>query len=88
MMYILPSMEVATVLSMLLKPIFFLFMGYNPPANSIPLGYKWLYHITPHTYTFAILASIVLGDCSSESGSAVGCQVMTGTPPSIADDTK
>uniref|UniRef100_H3GLZ4 ABC transporter domain-containing protein n=1 Tax=Phytophthora ramorum TaxID=164328 RepID=H3GLZ4_PHYRM len=88
MMYILPSIEVAAVLSMLLNTIFFLFMGYNPPANSIPLGYKWLYHITPQTYTFSCLASIVFGDCPGNgTGSEVGCQVMTGTPPSISDDT-
>ncbi|ETK91323.1 hypothetical protein L915_05060, partial [Phytophthora nicotianae] len=88
MMYILPSMEVAAVLSMLLNTIFFLFMGYNPPANSIPTGYKWLYYISPHTYTFAILASIVFGDCPSDGkGSEVGCQVMTGTPPSLAGST-
>jgi ABC-type multidrug transport system permease subunit len=88
MMYVLPSMEVAAVLSMLLNTIFFLFMGYNPPAKSIPLGYQWLYHITPHTYTFSILSSIVFGDCpSGGDGSATGCGVMTGTPPSIADDT-
>ncbi|GMF28078.1 unnamed protein product [Phytophthora fragariaefolia] len=88
MMYILPSMEVAAVLSMLLNTIFFLFMGYNPPANSIPLGYKWLYHITPHTYTFAILSSIVFGDCpSGGDGSNVACQAMTGTPPAMADNT-
>ncbi|KAK1940008.1 ABC transporter G family member 31 [Phytophthora citrophthora] len=85
MMYILPSMEVAAVLSMLLNTVFFLFMGYNPPANSIPLGYKWLYHITPHTYTFAVMASIMFGDCENDSDT--GCQVMTGSPPSIADDT-
>ncbi|KAG7380307.1 hypothetical protein PHYPSEUDO_007319 [Phytophthora pseudosyringae] len=88
MMYFLLSMEVTAVLSMLLNTIFFLFMGYNPPANSIPLGYKWLYHITPHTYTFATLASIVFGDCPDDGNdSAVGCQAMTGTPPSIADNT-
>ncbi|KAL3672627.1 hypothetical protein V7S43_001922 [Phytophthora oleae] len=88
MMYILPSMEVAAVLSMLLNTVFFLFMGYNPPANAIPFDYKWLYHITPHTYTFAILASIVFGDCSEdENDSAIACQTMTSSLPSIADDT-
>ncbi|RLN78498.1 hypothetical protein BBJ28_00006395 [Nothophytophthora sp. Chile5] len=88
LMYLLPSMEVTAVMSMLLNTIFFLFMGYNPPAASIPTGYKWLYRITPHTYTMAALAAIVFGECPTEGDeTAVGCREMTGTPPSITDGT-
>ncbi|RLN90779.1 hypothetical protein BBJ28_00005766 [Nothophytophthora sp. Chile5] len=86
LMYLLPSMEVTAVMSMLLNTIFFLFMGYNPPAASIPTGYKWLYRITPHTYTMAALAAIVFGECPTEGDeAAIGCREMTGTPPSITN---
>eukprot|EP00644_Phytophthora_capsici_P013301 jgi/Phyca11/541058/estExt2_Genewise1Plus.C_PHYCAscaffold_51101 len=49
MMYILPSMEVAAVLSMLLNTVFFLFMGYNPPANSIPAPFSFCVKLEPGT---------------------------------------
>ncbi|KAJ8577569.1 hypothetical protein ON010_g1638 [Phytophthora cinnamomi] len=58
--------------------IFFLFNGFNPPGGSIPTGYKWLYDITPHKYSLALVASLVFGDCPSDGdGSEIGCQVMT-----------
>ncbi|CAH0514958.1 unnamed protein product [Peronospora belbahrii] len=67
--------------------IFFLFNGFNPPAGSIPSGYKWLYHITPHKYSLALVASLVFGDCPSDGdGSEVGCQVMADLPPSLAEN--
>ncbi|KAJ0409273.1 hypothetical protein P43SY_006770 [Pythium insidiosum] len=56
--------EVAAVVGMLCNAIWFLFMGFNPPALEIPHGYKWLYNITPQRYSFALLAGIVFGECS------------------------
>lgn len=43
-----------------------MFMGYNPPVSSIPDGYKWLFQIVPHRYTFEVLTALVLGDCPDE----------------------
>ncbi|RLN91242.1 hypothetical protein BBJ28_00016969 [Nothophytophthora sp. Chile5] len=87
MAYLMPSVEVAAIAGVLLQSIFFLFCGFNPPASAIPQGYKWLYDITPHTYTLAIVSTIVFGDCPSDGeGSEIGCQVMTSTPPTLAED--
>ncbi|ETI51405.1 hypothetical protein F443_05232 [Phytophthora nicotianae P1569] len=87
MSYLMPTVEVATIFGVLLQMIFFLFNGFNPPGASIPQGYKWLYHITPHKYSLALVASLVFGDCPSDGdGSEIGCQVMTGLPPSLPED--
>ncbi|RLN93881.1 hypothetical protein BBJ28_00011895, partial [Nothophytophthora sp. Chile5] len=83
--YLLPTVEVATIFGALIETIFFLFNGFNPPASSIPQGYKWLYHLTPQEYSLAIVSSIVFGDCPSDGdGSEIGCTVMTDTPPTLA----
>ncbi|RAW22853.1 hypothetical protein PC110_g20710, partial [Phytophthora cactorum] len=87
MSYLMPTVEVATIFGVLLQMIFFLFNGFNPPGASIPQGYKWLYEITPHKYSLALVASLVFGDCPSDGdGSEVGCQVMTGLPPSLPEN--
>ncbi|RLN62493.1 hypothetical protein BBJ28_00012486, partial [Nothophytophthora sp. Chile5] len=84
--YLLPNMDVASVFVILINYIWILFTGFNPPVASIPRGYMWLHHITPHKYTFASLTAIVFGDCpSSGDGSELGCQVMTNTPPTLTD---
>ncbi|CAI5729553.1 unnamed protein product [Hyaloperonospora brassicae] len=84
MSYLLPTVEVASIFGVLLQTICFLFCGFNPPGNSIPSGYEWLYHITPHKYSLALVASLVFGDCPSDGdGSEDGCQVLTGVPPSL-----
>lgn len=82
--YALPTVELAAVIGVLLNSVFFLFMGFNPPASSIPKGYKWLYSITPQKYTLSILSSTMFGDCPDNGdGNALGCQTMNDTPPSI-----
>jgi ABC-type multidrug transport system ATPase subunit/ABC-type multidrug transport system permease subunit len=84
---LMPTVEVAQIFGVLLEMIFFLFCGFNPPGSAIPTGYKWLYHITPHKYSLALVAALVFGDCPSDGdGSEIGCQVMSGVPPSLADD--
>ncbi|RLN90541.1 hypothetical protein BBJ28_00023913 [Nothophytophthora sp. Chile5] len=84
--YLLPNLGVASVFVVLINSICILFTGFSPPVASIPRGYMWLYHIIPHKYTFASLVTIVFGDCSRDGdGSERGCQVMTGTPPALAD---
>ncbi|DAZ92658.1 TPA: hypothetical protein N0F65_001618 [Lagenidium giganteum] len=80
--YAMPSVEVAAIIGVLMNSIFFLFMGFNPPANAIPSGYQWLYTITPQRYSLAILSALVFSDCSD--GSELGCKVLTGDlPPTV-----
>ncbi|EGZ04542.1 hypothetical protein PHYSODRAFT_348740 [Phytophthora sojae] len=87
MSYLMPAVEVASIFGTLSQMIFFLFLGFNPPASAIPTGYKWLYHITPHKYSLALVASLVFGDCPSDGdGSEIGCRVMAGAPPSLPEN--
>ncbi|GMF27556.1 unnamed protein product [Phytophthora fragariaefolia] len=64
--FAMPSIELAAVWGSLFDSIFLMFMGYNPPVSSIPDGYKWLFQIVPHRYTFEVLTALVLGDCPDE----------------------
>lgn len=64
--YALPSEEVAAIIGVLVNSIFFLFMGFSPPANLIPSGYHWLYTITPQRFSLAILGALVFADCPEE----------------------
>ncbi|GMF14087.1 unnamed protein product [Phytophthora lilii] len=93
--YALPNLEVADVLGMLVNSIYILFMGFNPPADQIPSGYKWLYNITPHRYGIAAMGALVFADCDdmptwdattqqyTNVGSQLGCQPVRNTPVSI-----
>ncbi|KAL3663580.1 hypothetical protein V7S43_011467 [Phytophthora oleae] len=76
----LPRIEVASVFTVIIGSICTLFTGFNPPTSSIPQGYQWLHHFVPHKRTFASLSAIGFGDCSDG-----GCQVMSNTPPSLAE---
>lgn len=90
--YVFPSLEVADSIGVLSISIFLMFMGFNPPANAIPAGYKWLYHISPQKYTIGVFAALVFADCSddpvydaasgefSDVGSSLGCQPLRNAP--------
>ncbi|KUF84679.1 ABC transporter G family member 31 [Phytophthora nicotianae] len=80
--YSLPSIEVASVFTVLIGSICTLFTGFNPPASSIPQGYQWLHHFVPHKRTFASLSAIVFSDCAK-----IGCQEISNAPPSLAAGT-
>jgi len=87
MAYLCPNMEVASVFVILVNYIWITFTGFNPPVASIPRGYRWLYHLTPHKYTFASLAAIVFGDCPSAGDSRqLGCRQMRGAPPTLGSE--
>ncbi|ETV87104.1 hypothetical protein H257_02102 [Aphanomyces astaci] len=79
--YAAPRVEVATLLGILINSIFFLFMGFNPPASSIPAGYRWLYHITPQKYSLAAMTASVLAKC--DDGQGMGCGAIHDFPPFI-----
>ncbi|ETL35681.1 hypothetical protein L916_12225 [Phytophthora nicotianae] len=86
LIYLLPSLDVASVFALNINSILILFTGMNPPASSLPRGYVWLYHAVPNKYTFASLTAIVFAACDGD-GNGPGCQVMTGTPPTLPDGT-
>ncbi|RLN89125.1 hypothetical protein BBJ28_00012563, partial [Nothophytophthora sp. Chile5] len=95
LMYCLPSVEMAVLVGVTIFSINVLFYGFNPPANAIPSGYKWLYTITPQRYSVSILAALVFGDCDElptydtelkqyvNVGSNLGCQPMSNPPAPI-----
>jgi len=97
--YAMPSVEVAAIVGVLINAIFLLFTGFNPPAGSIPDGYKWLYHITPQRYSLAILVSIMFGNCPEDPTfdeatqtymnvrSELACQPLENTPLAIGHTT-
>ncbi|OWZ17807.1 Pleiotropic drug resistance protein transporter [Phytophthora megakarya] len=84
--YLTPNLEVASVFVILINYVWITFTGFNPPVASIPRGYRWLYHLTPHKYTFASLIAIVFGDCPSSGGPSLGCRHMTNSPPTLGND--
>ncbi|OQR93317.1 ATP-binding Cassette (ABC) Superfamily [Achlya hypogyna] len=75
MAYAMPRVDIAALVGVLLNSIFFLFMGFNPPASQVPSGYKWLYYITPPKYSVALLVAETLAKCTN-TGNELGCQVM------------
>ncbi|POM81097.1 Pleiotropic drug resistance protein ABC Superfamily [Phytophthora palmivora] len=97
--YLLPSEEVAGIIGIMINSIFFLFMGFSPPADLIPEGYKWLYTITPQRFSLAILGALVFADCPNEPvydeatktwsgvGSELGCQPLENAPVSTGATT-
>ncbi|POM81575.1 ABC Superfamily [Phytophthora palmivora] len=84
--YPMVGFTVAQVVGMLFASIFFLFNGFNPPGSQLPQGYKWLYHASPQKYSLALVSAIAFGDCPNEGGSEIGCQVMSGVPPTLPSD--
>ncbi|RLN21452.1 hypothetical protein BBJ28_00021442 [Nothophytophthora sp. Chile5] len=87
LVFALPSVAVASILGALMTSMFMLFAGFNPPAGNIPLGYKWIYYISPPTYSIAILVALVFADCPDGSSDAISCQKLKGAPPMFGDVT-
>ncbi|KAG7381614.1 hypothetical protein PHYBOEH_010827 [Phytophthora boehmeriae] len=84
LVFLTPNLEVTEIVGMLLDLIFFLFMGFSPPASALPSGCKWIYHINPLTYTFAAMSTVVFGNCPSDGDTSnIGCKQMTNVPPTL-----
>ncbi|EEY60560.1 ATP-binding Cassette (ABC) Superfamily [Phytophthora infestans T30-4] len=83
--FAMPSIELAAVWGALFDSIFLMFMGYNPPAASIPDGYKWLFQLVPHRYTFEVLTALVLGDCPDEQLRQIADASATNTTIDVSD---
>uniref|UniRef100_H3GXR5 ABC transporter domain-containing protein n=1 Tax=Phytophthora ramorum TaxID=164328 RepID=H3GXR5_PHYRM len=97
--YALPTVEVAAIVGVFINAIFLLFAGFNPPAGSIPDGYRWLYQICPHRFSLSILIALLFGDCPVDPtydeatqsyinvGPEIGCQPLQNAPLSIGHTT-
>ncbi|TMW66788.1 hypothetical protein Poli38472_014100 [Pythium oligandrum] len=76
--FALPSVEVAALIGVLLNSIAVLFMGFNPPATSVPSGYRWLFDIIPQRYSFMLLSAMLFGQCDNKGDN--GCIVVDKVP--------
>ncbi|KAL3664312.1 hypothetical protein V7S43_010637 [Phytophthora oleae] len=84
LVFLLPNLEVAEIVGVLLNLIGYLFSGFSPPASTLPSATVWLYNITPMTYSVAAFSSVIFGSCSSDGD--FGCARMTNVPPSLPEN--
>ncbi|KAG7375172.1 hypothetical protein PHYPSEUDO_002945 [Phytophthora pseudosyringae] len=84
LVFLLPNLEVAEIVGVLLNLIGYLFSGFSPPASTLPSATVWLYDITPMTYSVAAFSTVVFGACSSAGD--LGCTQMTNVPPSLPEN--
>ncbi|EGZ08354.1 pleiotropic drug resistance protein ABC superfamily [Phytophthora sojae] len=84
LVFLLPNLEVAEIVGVLLNLIGYLFSGFSPPASALPSATVWLYDITPMKYSTAAFSAVVFGECSSDGD--LGCTQMTNVPPSLPDN--
>uniref|UniRef100_K3X547 ABC transporter domain-containing protein n=1 Tax=Globisporangium ultimum (strain ATCC 200006 / CBS 805.95 / DAOM BR144) TaxID=431595 RepID=K3X547_GLOUD len=87
LIYATPSIEVASIMGVLLNSIHMLFMGFSPPAAAIPKVYKWIHYATPQRYALANLAAIVFSNCPEETSDNLGCHSLDGAPISLGKIT-
>ncbi|KAG7383133.1 hypothetical protein PHYPSEUDO_004005 [Phytophthora pseudosyringae] len=97
--YAFPSEEVAAIVGVLVNSVFFLFMGFSPPAYAIPGGYQWLYKIVPPRFSLAVCVALVFAECDElptwdeatdsyvNVGSQLGCQPMQDAPVTVGHIT-
>jgi ABC-type multidrug transport system permease subunit len=91
--YAFPSEEVAVICGVLVNSVFLLFMGFSPPAYTIPGGYQWLYKIVPQRFSLGVLVSLTATSRPpTESylnvGSQLGCQPMQDSPVTVGHITR
>ncbi|KAL3670757.1 hypothetical protein V7S43_003945 [Phytophthora oleae] len=97
--YAMPSEEVAAIIGLMFNAVFMMFMGFSPPAYSIPSGYTWLYKISPLRFPLSIMEALVFSDCDElptwnettqeyeNVGSQLGCQPMANSPATVGHIT-
>ncbi|TMW61665.1 hypothetical protein Poli38472_010728 [Pythium oligandrum] len=82
--YAFPTVEVATIVGVLIVSLCLQFMGFNPPSSAIPNGWQWFYQIDPPRFSFTSLSAIVFADCSSsENTTELACKKMEYLPPTV-----
>ncbi|RLN06575.1 hypothetical protein BBJ28_00016653, partial [Nothophytophthora sp. Chile5] len=80
------SLELGSILGMLLNTISFMLMGFNPPADKIPHGYKWVHAIAPDRYSSEQSQAPPGGMASLDlSGYPLGCLPVKNAPPSVGE---
>ncbi|TMW67919.1 hypothetical protein Poli38472_007591 [Pythium oligandrum] len=79
----LPTVELATIVSVLFLGMFLNFTGFNPPPTAIPIGWKWMYQIDPPRFVFNVLSAIVFGDCPVDDPDDIGCGQLNDLPPTL-----
>uniref|UniRef100_H3GQ62 ABC transporter domain-containing protein n=1 Tax=Phytophthora ramorum TaxID=164328 RepID=H3GQ62_PHYRM len=84
LVFLLPNLEIAEIVGVLLNLIGYLFSGFSPPASTLPSGVLWIYYITPMTYSVSAFSTIIYGTCGSDGD--FGCTQMTDVPPSLAEN--
>ncbi|TMW67501.1 hypothetical protein Poli38472_011121 [Pythium oligandrum] len=77
----LPSLELAMIVGIIFNTLFFLFMGYIPPAASIPKGYRWLHDAIPIKYSTSPIGSVLFGGDCNDGSSSLGCRQVANLPP-------
>ncbi|KAG7378298.1 hypothetical protein PHYBOEH_000429 [Phytophthora boehmeriae] len=97
--FVFPTEEVAIVAGYMVNAIFMMFMGFTPPARSIPSGYSWLYKISPLKYPLSTMVALVFADCDHlpqwddalgayvNVGSQLGCKPMANSPVTVGHTT-
>ncbi|TMW59106.1 hypothetical protein Poli38472_007251 [Pythium oligandrum] len=83
--YAFPTLEIALLGGVLILTVFIQFVGFTPPANAIPAGYKWIHEVDPYRFSFSVLASIVFGDCDGARANLteMACQTVANLPPTL-----
>ncbi|OWZ22999.1 ABC transporter [Phytophthora megakarya] len=84
LVFLLPNLEVAEIVGVLINLIGYLFSGFSPPASALPSATIWLYDITPMKYSTSAFSAVVFGSCNN--GDDLGCTQMTNVPPSLPQD--
>ncbi|POM70838.1 ABC Superfamily, partial [Phytophthora palmivora] len=81
LVFLLPNLEVAEIVGVLINLIGYLFSGFSPPASALPSATIWLYDITPMKYSTSAFSAVVFGNCNNDDD--LGCTPMANIPPSL-----
>jgi len=83
----LPALNVAFAIQQLMISIFGMYMGFNPPYDSIPKGLKFLYYLSIPRYALDMVGAAIFGHCPSAGGSEIGCKELKDVPPYVSSET-
>ncbi|KAK1942667.1 ABC transporter G family member 36 [Phytophthora citrophthora] len=84
LVFLLPNLEVAEIVGVLLNLLGYLFSGFSPPASALPSATVWLYDITPMKYSVAAFSAVIFGSCNNDGD--FGCTVMRNAPPALPEN--
>lgn len=89
MIYLLPSIEAASIVGALINSVLMIFAGFNPPTSQIPSAYRWVHSISPPCYCISVLAALLFANCPEGANSEEnwGCRILGDAPPQYAGMT-